>query len=73
VTIHASPNRFSERLSATSEAEADAALLSMSKLRDELVLAGERVAAELVESAIQTLEDACRGLLSRSLVQGDGR
>ena len=55
-----------ERLSATSEAQADAALLSMSKLRDELVLAGERVAAELVESAMMTLEDACRGLLAKA-------
>ena len=49
---------------------ADDALLSLSKLRDNLVMANKRVAAELVESAIQTIEDACRVLLSREMVDG---
>ena len=58
----------SVRLSRASEDEADAAFLSMSKLRDSLVLANERVAAEFVESAIASLEDACRVLRTRDRV-----
>jgi hypothetical protein len=46
--------------------EAAAAMLSLTALRDRLVLANERVAAELVESCIATLQDACRGLLGRT-------
>jgi histidinol dehydrogenase len=59
-------NHFVQRLSSVSEQNADAALLSMSKLRDELVIQNERVAAEHVESAMQSLQDACRGLLGKA-------
>lgn len=63
---HASHFRAAvDRLPALSEADADSAFLHLSRLRDRLVLANERVAAELVESCIATLQDACRGLLGR--------
>jgi hypothetical protein len=55
-----------DRLTRTCETEADAAFLHLSRLRDELVCANERVAAEHVESAIQALQDACRGLTRRA-------
>jgi hypothetical protein len=38
----------------------------LSLLRDRLVEANEGPAAELVESAIQSLQDACRALLGRT-------
>jgi hypothetical protein len=52
-----------ERLTRTCETQADAAFLHMSRLRDELVLANEGPAAEHVESAMASLQDACRVLL----------
>jgi hypothetical protein len=52
-----------DRLTQTCETQADAAFLHMSRLRDELVLANEGPAAEHVESAIASLQDACRVLL----------
>jgi hypothetical protein len=51
------------RLTQTCETQANAAFLHMSRLRDELVIANEGLAAEHVESAIQALQDACRVLL----------
>lgn len=83
MTIHTSPNRFAEAVSAFDAGVEDLARRHaahrrqlaatgdridrvLAGFRDELVTSNERVAAELVESAMMTLEDACRGLLGRT-------
>lgn len=51
-----------DRLTRANEQTADIALAAMWGLRDSLVERNERVAAELVESAMQSLQDACKHL-----------
>jgi hypothetical protein len=64
--IRPKPTIRCDRLTRRNERSADEAFYHMQCLRDELVHANERVAAEHVESAIQSLQDACRALLRRA-------
>ena len=54
-----------DRLTPASEADADAAFLCLSRLRDDLVRQNERVPAELVERAMQDIKEACDILIGR--------
>ena len=53
---------FAYRLPPMSEADADAAFLALSKLRDRLVWADENIAACHVDRAIECVENAIREL-----------
>lgn len=48
------------RLSETMEAQADAALLNLFKLRDAFVLADDNHAASRIDEAMTLVEDICR-------------
>ena len=53
---------FADRIPPLTEADADAAFLHLSMLRDRLVWADENIAACHVDQAIECVENACREL-----------